>query len=71
MKNFAVIGDPIEHSLSPVLHNWVYKSLNIEATYSKIHATKNKLADWKDNAINDFCQVLAHGGLHNLKCFNT
>ena len=45
MKNFLVIGDPIKHSLSPVLHNWVFKTLNIDATYSKIHVTKNKLAD--------------------------
>ena len=45
MKNFAVIGDPIKHSLSPVLHNWVFKSLNIDATYSKLHVTQNKLPD--------------------------
>ena len=45
MKNFVVIGDPIKHSLSPVLHNWVFKSLNIDATYSQIHVSQNKLAD--------------------------
>ena len=36
MKKFAVIGNPIEHSLSPQLHNWIFKKLNIQATYKKI-----------------------------------
>lgn len=46
MKNFVVIGDPIKHSLSPVLHNWVYKGLNIKANYSKIHVTEHKIPDF-------------------------
>ena len=46
MKNFAVIGDPIKHSLSPVLHSWVYRGLNIKANYSKIHVTKAKIAEY-------------------------
>ena len=36
MKHFAVIGRPVEHSLSPVLFNWVFKLLNIQAEYKKI-----------------------------------
>ena len=35
MKQFAVIGNPIEHSLSPDLHNYVYKLLSINALYKK------------------------------------
>ena len=34
MKRFAVIGDPIEHSLSPILHTNIYNQLNIKAKYS-------------------------------------
>ena len=30
MKKFLVIGNPIEHSLSPVLHNYWFKLYNIE-----------------------------------------
>ncbi len=43
MRKFAVIGDPIEHSLSPVLHNWVYSELGLTAQYSKIYATHKEL----------------------------
>ena len=32
---FAVIGNPIQHSLSPRLHNHWIKQNNIEAVYEK------------------------------------
>jgi len=35
MKKFLVIGNPIEHSLSPTLHNYWIKSNGIEAIYEK------------------------------------
>ena len=35
MKKFLVIGNPIEHSLSPKLHNYWIKQNNIKATYDK------------------------------------
>ena len=35
MKKFLVIGNPIEHSLSPRLHNYWIKQNNIKATYDK------------------------------------
>ena len=36
MKNYLVIGDPIEHSLSPKIHNYWFKENNINAYYEKI-----------------------------------
>ena len=45
MKHFAVIGSPVEHSLSPFLHNWVFKSLHIQAEYAKIRIEKQELSD--------------------------
>ena len=42
MKKYVVIGNPIEHSLSPLLHNYWIKKNNIKATYDKI------LVDRKD-----------------------
>mgnify|MGYP006135754077 CR=1 FL=1 len=33
-KNFGIIGSPIKHSLSPVLHNYWFKQYNIDANYS-------------------------------------
>ena len=36
MKKYLVIGNPIDHSLSPKLQNWWLKENNIDATYDKI-----------------------------------
>ena len=35
MKKYLVIGNPIEHSLSPKLHNYWIKKNNLDATYDK------------------------------------
>ena len=32
-KNFGIIGNPIKHSLSPLLHNYWFKKYNIDANY--------------------------------------
>lgn len=36
MKYFCVIGNPIKHSISPRLHNIVYKTLDIKASYLRL-----------------------------------
>ena len=36
MRKYLVIGNPIDHSLSPKLQNWWLKEYNIDATYDKI-----------------------------------
>jgi len=35
MKKYLVVGNPIEHSLSPKLHNFWMKNNNINAIYEK------------------------------------
>ena len=35
MKKYLVIGNPIDHSLSPQLHNYWFKENNIDAVYEK------------------------------------
>ena len=35
MKKYFVIGNPIDHSLSPKLHNYWLKENNINAKYDK------------------------------------
>ena len=35
MKKYLVIGNPINHSLSPKLHNYWFKENNIDAVYEK------------------------------------
>lgn len=39
-----VIGDPIEHSKSPLIHNFWLDALGIEAEYKKTHVTHEGLA---------------------------
>ena len=36
MKKYLVIGDPIDHSLSPDLHNYWIRKSNIKASYEKL-----------------------------------
>jgi len=37
MKLFAIFGDPVSHSRSPLMHNSVFKSLNYKACYTRVH----------------------------------
>ena len=43
MKKFAVIGNPIEHSLSPILHNYWIKKNGIDAIYDKQKLNEDEL----------------------------
>ena len=36
-KKYGIIGNPIKHSLSPVLHNYWFKKYKIDANYSVIN----------------------------------
>ena len=45
MKKYLVIGNPIEHSLSPQLHNHWIKSEKINAIYEKRKLNKNDIKD--------------------------
>ena len=43
---FAVIGDPIGHSISPILHKTVYETDGINATYTSFHVTADMLSEF-------------------------
>ena len=42
-KKFGIIGNPIKHSLSPVLHEYWFKKYDIDADYSIIEASDKDL----------------------------
>ena len=43
MKKYLVIGNPIDHSLSPKLHNYWIKNNNIKAIYEKKNLNENEI----------------------------
>ena len=43
MKKYLVIGNPIDHSLSPKLHNYWIKNNNINAIYEKRKLNKDEI----------------------------
>ena len=49
MKKYIVIGNPIEHSLSPKLHNYWINKNNIEASYDKKLVNEEEI----ENIINE------------------
>ena len=58
MKKYLVIGNPIEHSLSPKLHNYWIKVNKINANYEKKKLNENEIEnlikDVKDKKIGGF-----------------
>jgi shikimate dehydrogenase len=46
MKNYLVIGNPINHSLSPILHNTWLKANNINAFYDKQKVEENEIENF-------------------------
>ena len=56
MKKYFVIGNPINHSLSPKLHNYWLRENNIDGIYDKRKSDEKKLqritAEEKEKKIN-------------------
>lgn len=48
--HFAVIGDPIGHSKSPLMHNAAFRALGIDADYTAVHVTREGLPAFLESA---------------------
>ena len=44
-KTYAIIGDPIDHSLSPAIHNAAFAFLGMDCTYIAYRIPKGELAE--------------------------
>ena len=44
-KTFAVIGDPIDHSLSPNIHSAVFRELDLDCSYIAYRIPKGELSE--------------------------
>ena len=49
MKKFLVIGNPIDHSLSPKLHNYWIKKNKLSSIYGKLEINENEIGELCDN----------------------
>ena len=56
MKKYIVVGNPINHSLSPEIHNYWFKKNNINASYEKKLLNKEDIpkviSQLKNNKLN-------------------
>ncbi len=57
MKKYLVIGNPIQHSLSPEIHNYWFKKNSIKATYEKKKISNSDL----ENLILEVREKKIHG----------
>ena len=44
-KKFGIIGNPIKHSLSPILHKYWFEKYGLNASYTTIEAEDKDLTD--------------------------
>ncbi len=59
MKLFGVLGDPVSHSLSPSMHNAVFKALGMDCEYHAFRVSPETLRDAIHGAF-----ALGFGGLN-------
>ncbi|QQZ10794.1 shikimate dehydrogenase [Heyndrickxia vini] len=61
---YGVIGDPIAHSLSPLMHNDAFRSLQLDHNYYPFHVTPSHLPDavkgMKALGVNGFNVTIPH-----------
>ncbi len=58
MKKYLVVGNPVEHSLSPKLHNYWLSTNKIEAIYGKLRAY--------DSDLKELCSNIKNGQINGL-----
>ena len=51
-KKMAVIGDPIEHSLSPLMHNSIIQANGFNAVYFPFHVKPSELRRYAESLRN-------------------
>ena len=54
VKRFAILGDPVDHSLSPVIHQAAYKALDLSWQYSRINVSEQRLATFLSEEVSNF-----------------
>ena len=56
-KKYAIIGNPVAHSMSPVLHNYWFNKYEIDAEYLLLNIKSDQI----QNVINQIKQKIISG----------
>ncbi|WP_029783388.1 shikimate dehydrogenase family protein, partial [Leptospira interrogans] len=63
VKTFGIVGFPLSHSLSPLIHNSIYKDRNINASYL-VFETQNlnveKIQEFRNSGILGLSVTIPH-----------
>ncbi len=46
MKRFGLLGEKLSHSYSPTIHNFIYESCHIDASYSLLECKEGELGNY-------------------------
>ena len=61
MKKFAVIGNPVSQTISPLLHTTIIKQLKIDASYEKINVFPYQIKNFVNtNNYNGYNVTIPH-----------
>lgn len=63
-KTYAIIGDPVEHSLSPLIHRFIYQQVDLPYSYQKIKVAppnlKKFIISCRKNNLQGFNVTIPH-----------
>ena len=54
VKRFAILGDPVDHSLSPTIHQVAYEVLGLRWQYSRIKVNEQQLSKFLSEEISSY-----------------
>ena len=49
ITTYGIIGNPLKHTLSPIMHNTAFKKLGVDAIYKPFPLQDNELDDFFEN----------------------
>ena len=60
MKHYALIGDPVGHSLSPAIYGFLFEKYGIDADFSLIRLPKGRAGDAVCMGMDGFACTMPH-----------
>lgn len=60
MKHFALIGDPVAHSLSPLIYRFLFEEYGIEADFALLQIPRGSVADVLEHDLDGFACTMPH-----------